>query len=79
MNEETILFLCTTVMELSTLVCAYLALRLLRKNRWLRLGLIIVPLMLNALFYIVFRSTPFFYLGVLLLLCIPFVWPRKSS
>ena len=79
MNEETILFLCTTVMELSTLVCAYLALRLLRKNRWLRLGLIIVPLMLNALFYIVFRSTPFFYLGVLLLLCIPFVWPRKSA
>ena len=79
MNEETILFLCTTVMELSTLVCAYLALRLLRKNRWLRLGLIIVPLMLNALFYIVFRSTPFFYLGVILLLCIPFVWPRKSA
>jgi hypothetical protein len=31
----------------------------------------------NAILYLVFRTTPFFYLGVVLLLCIPFVWPRK--
>ena len=56
-------------MELTTLVCAYLGLRLF----------IVVPLLLNALLYVVYRTTPFFYLGVILLLCIPFVWPRKSA
>ena len=79
MNEETLKFLLTTTMELATLVCAYLGLRLFRKNKWLRLGLIVVPLLLNAVLYAVYRTTPFFYLGVILLLCIPFVWPRKSA
>ena len=72
-------FLLTTVMELATLVCAYLGLRLFKKNRWLRLAIIVVPLLVNALLYFVYRTTPFFYLGVILLLCIPFVWPRKSA
>ncbi len=66
-------------MELTTLVCAYLGLRLFKRNQWLRLALIVVPLLLNALLYVVYRTTPFFYLGVILLLCIPFVWPRKSA
>lgn len=79
MNAETLQFICTTVMELTTLVCAYLGLRLFKRNRWLRLALIVVPLLLNALLYVVYRTTPFFYLGVILLLCIPFVWPRKSA
>ena len=79
MNEETLKFLLTTTMELATLVCAYLGLRLFRKNKWLRLGLIVVPLLLNAVLYAVYRTTPFFYLGVILLLCLPFVWPRKSA
>ncbi|MBQ8066582.1 MAG: hypothetical protein IJ200_13125 [Prevotella sp.] len=79
MNEETLLFILTTFMELATLVCAYLGLRLFRKNKWLRLALIVVPLLLNALLYAVYRTTPFFYLGVILLLCTPFVWPRKSA
>jgi len=79
MNAETIQFLLTTVMELATLVCAYLGLRLFKKNRWLRLAIIVVPLLVNALLYYIYRTTPFFYLGVILLLCIPFVWPRKSA
>ena len=79
MNSETIQFLLTTTMELGTLACAYLGLRLFKQNRWLRLALIVVPLLLNALLYLVYRTTPFFYLGVILLLCIPFVWPRKSA
>ena len=66
-------------MELATLVCTYLGLRLFKHNQWLRLALIVVPLLLNALLYVVYRTTPFFYLGVILLLCIPFVWPRKSA
>lgn len=79
MNAETLLFIWTTVMELATLVCAYLGLRLFKRNKWLRLVLIVVPLLLNAVLYMVYRTTPFFYLGVILLLCIPFVWPRKSA
>ena len=79
MNSETIQFLLTTTMELATLACAYLGLRLFKKNQWLRLALILVPLLLNGILYLVYRTTPFFYLGVILLLCIPFVWPRKSA
>lgn len=79
MNAETLQFIWTTVMELATLVCAYLGLRLFKRNKWLRLVLIVVPLLLNALLYVVYQTTPFFYLGVILLLCIPFVWPRKSA
>ena len=79
MNAETIQFLLTTLMELATLVCAYLGVRLFKRNKWLCLALIVVPLLLNALLYAVYRTTPFFYLGVVLLLCLPFVWPRKSA
>ncbi len=79
MNAETLQFIWTTVMELATLVCAYLGLRLFKRSKWLRLALIVVPLLLNALLYVVYQTTPFFYLGVILLLCVPFVWPRKSA
>ena len=79
MNNETIQFLLTTVMEIGTLLCAYLGVRLFKKNQWLRIALIGVPLVLNVVLYFIYRTTPFFYLGVILLLCIPFVWPRKSA
>jgi sugar phosphate permease len=79
MNNETIQFLLTTVMEIGTLLCAYLGVRLFKKNQWLRIALIIVPLVLNIVLYFIYRTTPFFYLGIILLLCIPFVWPRKSA
>lgn len=79
MNSETILFLLTTVMELLTLACAYLGLRLFKQNWKLRMAIIVVPLLANAILYAVYQTTPFFYLGVILLICIPFVWPRKSA
>ena len=41
--------------------------------------LIGLPLLANIILYIIYRTTPFFYLGVVLLICIPFVWPRKSA
>ena len=66
-------------MQLLTLACAYLGLRLIKKNWKLRMALIVVPLLANAILYIIYRTTAFFYLGVILLLCIPFVWPRKSA
>lgn len=79
MNHENLQFLITTMMELLTLACAYLGLRLYKRNQWLRLAIIVVPLLANILLYIIYRTTVFFYLAVMLLLCIPFVWPRKSA
>ena len=79
MNSETIQFLLTTLMELATLACAYLGLRLFKQNWKLRMALIVVPLIVNGILYLIYETTPFFYLGVILLLCIPFVWPRKSA
>ena len=79
MNSETIQFLLTTFMELATLACAYLGLRLIKQNWKLRMALIVVPLVVNGILYLIYETTPFFYLGVILLLCIPFVWPRKSA
>ena len=79
MNAETIQFLLTTLMELATLVCAYAALRLYKKKWQPRMAMLLVPLLANAVLYAIYETTPFFYLGVILLLCIPFVWPRKSA
>ena len=79
MNTETIQFLLTTLMELATLVCAYAALRLYKKKWQPRMAMLLVPLLANAILYAIYETTPFFYLGVILLLCIPFVWPRKSA
>jgi hypothetical protein len=79
MNSETIQFLLTTFMELATLACAYLGLRLFKQNWKVRMALIVLPLLANTILYAIYRTTAFFYLGVILLLCIPFVWPRKSA
>lgn len=79
MNSETLQFLVTTFMELATLVCAYAAVRLYKKRWQPRMVLLLVPLAANAVCYAIYRTTPFFYLGIILLLCLPFVWPRKSA
>ena len=79
MNAETVQFLLTTLMELATLLCAYGAVRLYKKKWQPRMAMLLVPLLINAACYAVYRTTVFFYLGVILLLCIPFVWPRKSA
>jgi len=79
MNNDTIQFLLTMTMELVTLLCAFLGLRLFRWNWKKRMTTIVAPLLVNILLYIIYETTPFFYMGVILLLCIPFVWPRKSA
>ena len=79
MNQDTIQFLLTVIMELGTMLCAYLGLRLFKHNWRLRMALIVVPLLLNGLLFWFYRTTTFFYLGIILLLCIPFIWPRKSA
>ena len=79
MNNEVFEFWLTTAVELMTLLCAYLGVRLYKKDWKLRMVLIVVPLLVNAVLYLIYNTTIFFYLGVGLLLCIPFVWPRKSA
>ena len=79
MNNEVFQFWLTTAVELMTLLCAYLGVRLYKKDWKLRMALIVVPLVMNAILYLIYNTTIFFYLGVVLLLCIPFVWPRKSA
>ena len=79
MNNEVFQFWLTTAVELMTLLCAYLGVRLYKKDWKLRMVLIVVPLLVNTVLYLIYNTTIFFYLGVVLLLCIPFVWPRKSA
>ena len=79
MNNEVFQFWLTTAVELMTLLCAYLGVRLYKKDWKLRMTLIVVPLLVNAVLYLIYNTTIFFYLGVVLLLCIPFVWPRNSA
>ena len=79
MNNEVFQFWLTTAVELMTLLCAYLGVRLYKKDWKLRMALIVVPLVVNAVLNLIYNTTIFFYLGVVLLLCIPFVWPRKSA
>ena len=79
MNNESIQFILTTVMILLTLGAAYGGVRLINWSWQRRMAIIVVPLLINVVLYLIYRTTPFFYLGVILLLCIPFVWPRKSA
>ena len=79
MNNETFLFILTTTMELATLLCAFLGVRLYKNSRKVRMTIVCVPLLLNVVLYAIYRTTPFFYLAVILLLCIPFAWTRKSQ
>ena len=79
MNNETIQFILTTTMELVTLLCAYLGARLYHQSRLVRMLIVGIPLLVNLVCYAIFRTTPFFYLAVILLIIIPFVWNRKKS
>ncbi len=78
-NESTLLFTLTTIMEISTLLCAYLGARLYSKSRKVRMLIVCIPLVINAILYAIYRTTPFFYLGVILLICIPFAWNQRKS
>ena len=88
-------FLLTFLMELMTLGCAFLALRLfkfekihqelisdkavaLRKWGAIRLVLLLFPLWADTLLYYLYMNTTFGYLGIILVLCLPFVYPSLS-
>ena len=88
-------FLLTFLMELMTLGCAFLALRLfkfekihqelitgkavaLRKWGVIRLVMLLFPLWTDTLLYYIYMNTTFGYLGIILALCLPFVYPSMS-
>ena len=88
-------FLLTFLMELMTLGCAFLALRLfkfekihqelitgkavaLRKWGVIRLVMLLLPLWADTLLYYIYMNTTFGYLGIILALCLPFVYPSMS-
>jgi len=79
MNAEQLQFLLTAMMELITLGAAYLALRLYKRNWKVRMAILGVPFMVNTLLYIIYHTMPFFYLGVILVICLPVVWSRRKS
>ena len=88
-------FLLTFLMELMTLGCAFLGLRLfkyekihqelttgkavaLRKWGVVRLLILLVPLWADTLLYYLYMNTTFGYLGIILALCLPFVYPSMN-
>ena len=88
-------FLLTFLMELMTLGCAFLALRLFKfekihqelvtgkavaLKKWgvIRLVMLLFPLWADTLLYYIYMNTTFGYLGIILVLCLPFVYPSLS-
>ena len=88
-------FLMTSLMELMTLGCAFMALRLfkfekihqelisgkavaLRKWGVVRLVMLLLPLWADTLLYYLYMNTTFGYLGIILVLCLPFVYPSEN-
>ena len=88
-------FLGVAIMELATLGCVFLGLRLfkfkqihqslvtekapaLMKFGTIRLLLLELPMLVNTLLYYIYMNTTFGYLGIMLLLCLPFVFPSLN-
>ena len=88
-------FLMTFLMELMTLGCAFLALRLfkfekihqelitekavaLKKWGLLRLLVLEVQMVVNTYLYYLYMNPTFGYLGIIIALCLPFVYPSMG-
>ena len=88
-------FSAMAIMELTTLVAAFLGLRLFKfpkihadlithkepaMLKWgmLRLLILEVPMVSNTYLYYLYLNATFGYLAIILLLCLPFVFPSES-
>jgi hypothetical protein len=88
-------FVAMSGMELSTLVAAFLGLRLFKFGKihaeliarkepallkWgmLRLLVLEAPMVVNTYLYYIYMNPTFGYLAIILLLCLPFVFPSQS-
>lgn len=50
----------------------------LKKWGTLRLAIILIPMVANTLLYYMFMNTTFGYMAIILLLCLPFVFPTMN-
>lgn len=50
----------------------------LRSWGLLRLALLLVPMLVNTLLYYLYMNTAFGYMAIILVLCLPFVFPSMS-
>lgn len=88
-------FVAMTVMELTSLVAAFVGLRLFKFQKihaelvarkeqallkWgmLRLLILEVPMVVNTYLYYIYMNPTFGYLAIILLLCLPFVFPSQD-
>ena len=78
-------FILTALMEIISLAAAFLGLRLFKFKeiamwKWgmTRLLILEAPMVINTLLYYIYMNTTFGYLGIILLLCLPFVFPSLS-
>lgn len=86
-------FVAATVMELATLCCVPVALRLFKfgkvgkalsdeqgLRRWgvVRLLMLCLPMVANTLLYYLYMNVAFGYMGIVLFLCLAFVVPTKA-
>ena len=94
-QDQQVEFIITTMMEILTLACIPLALKLFKVEKvrtdlitrkaaglrhWgvVRLGLLLVPLFADTLLYYMYMNTAFGYLAIILVLCLPFVYPTMN-
>lgn len=92
-EDKTAEFVIATIFEIATLILIPTALRLFKIHavehrittpeallRWglIRLLMLCVPMLLNALFYYLYLNVAFGYLGIILMLCLFFIVPTKG-
>ncbi len=62
-----------------SLITIYACLKWLRNNAVYRIALWIVALIVDAIVYFVYGYTGAGYLGIMLLVCIPFIFRKKDK
>ena len=86
-TEEQSKFLFTTLMELGSLAAAFFGLRLFKfktiyndlvTRKEPAMMILEVPMLADTLLYYIYMNTTFGYLAIILLLCLPFVFPTQN-
>ncbi len=67
-------FILTIIIELLAVVAIPLALRFQAWQRWLRVALLVVPLVGSTIMYFVYDRQTFLYLSVILLIALIFLY-----
>ena len=76
--EATAAMVMTGTMELITLAAIPLTLKYVKHSAW-RIGIIGLLMTLNTACYYLSANVSFGYMAIILLLTMPFVWPKENS